>query len=244
MARPVFDEELHQLRIRMVHMSELVKEAIDGSFEAVSQASSTKAYLVAHNDSMIDDMEREIESLCLRLLLREQPVASDLRIVTASLKIITDLERIGDQAAEICRIATTLPDTVGFDEFPALSALAVEAKNQVDKVITAYAHLDLYQVQTCLQRDDAIDALFRDAKRDILKHIIEHRDDGTLSLDVLMIAKYLERIGRHAINMAEWVEYAITGIHKGHAFYEEPTLSMIENDLTHDEAEVVEIPAE
>ncbi len=101
MARPIFDEELHQLRSDVIEMAEFAKEAIEGSFDAVRQASATKAYLVASNDSLIDVKEREIESLCLRLLLCEQPVASDLRSVTAALKMITDIERIGDQAAEI-----------------------------------------------------------------------------------------------------------------------------------------------
>lgn len=221
MARPVFDEELHQLRLGMVHMSELVKEAIEGSFEAVWQGSETKAYLTANNDSLIDDMERKIESLCLRLLLREQPVASDLRIVTASLKIITDLERIGDQASEICRIAINLPEDASFAQFSALAALSAEVKDQVNRVITSYVHLDLYEVQSSIKNGAKVEVLFEEAKRDILHHIVNRLDDGTVALEALMVAKYLERIGGHAVNMAEWAEYAITGVHKGQAFYEE-----------------------
>lgn len=215
MARPIFDEELHQLRSDVIEMAEFAKEAIEGSFDAVRQVSATKAYLVASNDSLIDGKEREIESLCLRLLLREQPVASDLRSVTAALKLITDLERIGDQAAEICEIATTLSEDADLSLFPMLAAMAQADYDQLDSAIQAYVDLDLGKAQSCINGDKEVNALFEEAKRSITRHIIEHEPDETYSLDVLMIAKYLERIGDHAVNIAEWAEYAITGNHKG-----------------------------
>ena len=214
MARPIFDEELHQLRSDVIEMAEFAKEAIEGSFDAVRQVSATKAYLVASNDSLIDGKEREIESLCLRLLLREQPVASDLRSVTAALKLITDLERIGDQAAEICEIATTLSEDADLSLFPMLAAMA-QADYDLDSAIQAYVDLDLGKAQLCIEGDKEVNALFEEAKRNITRHIIEHEPDETYALDVLMIAKYLERIGDHAVNIAEWAEYAITGNHKG-----------------------------
>lgn len=220
-ARPIFDEELARLKSEMVAMGELVKEAIDGSFDAVRQLSPTKAYLVAKNDTLIDEEEKTIESLCLRLLLREQPVASDLRTVTAALKMITDLERIGDQAAEICEIAATLPEGADLSSFKSLPSMAFKACDQVNDVIDAYVELDLDKVRRCMEGDAEIDALFEDTKRDITRHIIEHQSDETYALDALMIAKYLERIGDHVVNIAEWVEYAITGVHKGSAVYEE-----------------------
>ena len=215
MARPIFDEELHQLRSDVIQMAEFAKEAIEGSFDAVRQVSATKAYLVASNDSLIDGKEREIESLCLRLLLREQPVASDLRSVAAALKLITDLERIGDQAAEICEIATTLSEDADLSLFPMLAAMAQADYDQLDSAIQAYVDLDLGKAQSCIDGDKEVNALFEEAKRSITRHIIEHEPDETYSLDVLMIAKYLERIGDHAVNIAEWAEYAITGNHKG-----------------------------
>ncbi len=215
MARPIFDEELHQLRSDVIEMAEFAKEAIEGSFDAVRQVSATKAYLVASNDSLIDGKEREIESLCLRLLLREQPVASDLRSVTAALKLITDLERIGDQAAEICEIATTLSEDADLSLFPMLAAMAQADYDQLDSAIQAYVDLDLGKAQLCIEGDKEVNALFEEAKRNITRHIIEHEPDETYALDVLMIAKYLERIGDHAVNIAEWAEYAITGNHKG-----------------------------
>lgn len=220
-ARPIFDEELHRLKADMVEMGELVKEAIEGSFEAVQQANPTKAYLVASNDTLINDKERTIEALCLQMLLREQPVATDLRTVTASLKMITDLERIGDQAGEICEIAISLPEGADLSSFAALSAMAKKAYDQVNDVVDAYVSLDLKKAQACMAGDEVIDSLFEETKRDITRHIIEHQDDETYVLDVMMIAKYLERIGDHVVNIAEWVEYAITGTHKGTAVYED-----------------------
>ena len=205
MARPIFDEELHQLRSDVIEMAEFAKEAIEGSFDAVRQVSATKAYLVASNDSLIDGKEREIE----------QPVASDLRSVTAALKMITDIERIGDQAAEICEIATMLSEDADLSLFPMLGAMAQADYDQLDSAIQAYVDLDLDKAQSCIEGDKEVNALFEEAKRSITRHIIEHESDETYALDVLMIAKYLERIGDHAVNIAEWAEYAITGNHKG-----------------------------
>lgn len=215
MARPIFDEELQQLRSDLIEMSELAKEAIEGSFDAVRKVSATKAYLVANNDSLIDEKERSIESLCLRLLLKEQPVASDLRAVTAALKMITDLERIGDQASEICEIATTLSPEADLSLFPMLGAMAKADYDLLSDAIGSYISMDAEKAHSCIARDAAIDELFEDAKRSITRHIIEHQPDETYALDILMIAKYLERIGDHAVNVAEWAEYAVTGNHKG-----------------------------
>ena len=215
MARPIFDEELQQLRSDVIEMSELAKEAFEGSFEAVQKASATKAYLVANNDSLIDEKERSIESLCLRLLLREQPVASDLRAVTAALKMITDLERIGDQATEICEIAATLSSEADLSLFPMLAAMAKADYDMLSSAIDAYLSKDDEKARGCIEADESVNALFEDAKRSITRHIIEHEPDETYALDILMIAKYLERIGDHAVNIAEWAEYAVTGNHKG-----------------------------
>lgn len=215
MARPIFDEELHQLRADIIEMAELAKEAIEGSFDAVRKVSATKAYLVASNDSLIDEKERTVEALCLRLLLREQPVASDLRSVTAGLKLITDLERIGDQAAEICEIAATLSEDADLSAFPALATMAKTDYDQLSLAIDAYVSLDLEKAQACQAGDDAVNHQFEEVKRSITRHIIEHKPDETYALDVLIIAKYLERIGDHAVNIAEWAEYAVTGNHKG-----------------------------
>ena len=214
-ARPIFDEELHSLNSQMTEMGELVKEAIEGSFDAVAQTNPQKAIVVAKNDSYINEKEREIERLCLRLLLREQPVATDLRTVTSALKMITDFERIGDQAAEICEIATGLPQGLDLSQFSSLSVMAKKVVDQVNLVVDAYLNLDIEKTQVVVSGDKEINALFDDLKRDITAHIVNHVPDENSALDVLMIGKYLERIGDHVVNIAEWVEYAITGNHKG-----------------------------
>ncbi len=218
-ARPVFDEELKELRLDLSRMGELVKDAIDGSLEAVTQHDIAKAMVVARNDVAINDMERDIEQLCLRLLLCETPVATDLRLVTAALKMITDLERIGDQAGEICEIATTLPKGADLGRFPALSAMAAKAKDQVDAVIDSFTTRDLTKVRECIDGDEVINFLFEEVKDEIVAHIVEHQGDESYVFDVMMIAKYLERVGDHVVNIAEWVEYAITGIHKGNTIH-------------------------
>lgn len=214
-ARPIFDEELHSLNSQMTEMGELVKEAIEGSFDAVAQTNPQKAIAVAKNDSYINEKERDIERLCLRLLLREQPVATDLRTVTSALKMITDFERIGDQAAEICEIATGLPQGLDLSQFSSLSVMAKKVVDQVNLVVDAYLNLDIEKTQVVVSGDKEINALFDDLKRDITTHIVNHMPDENSALDVLMIGKYLERIGDHVVNIAEWVEYAITGNHKG-----------------------------
>ena len=214
-ARPIFDEELHSLNSQMTEMGELVKQAIEGSFDAVAQTNPQKAIAVAKNDSYINEKERDIERLCLRLLLREQPVATDLRTVTSALKMITDFERIGDQAAEICEIATGLPQGLDLSQFSSLSVMAKKAVDQVNLVVDAYLDLDIEKTQVVVSGDKEINALFDDLKRDITTHIINHMPDENSALDVLMIGKYLERIGDHVVNIAEWVEYAIAGNHKG-----------------------------
>lgn len=214
-ARPIFDEELQSLNSQMTEMGELVKEAIEGSFDAVAQTNPQKAIAVAKNDSYINEKERDIERLCLRLLLREQPVATDLRTVTSALKMITDFERIGDQAAEICEIATGLPQGLDLSQFSSLSVMAKKVVDQVNLVVDAYLNLDIEKTQVVVSGDKEINALFDDLKRDITTHIVNHMPDENSALDVLMIGKYLERIGDHVVNIAEWVEYAITGNHKG-----------------------------
>lgn len=214
-ARPIFDEELQSLNSQMTEMGELVKEAIEGSFDAVAQTNPQKAIAVAKNDSYINEKERDIERLCLRLLLREQPVATDLRTVTSALKMITDFERIGDQAAEICEIATGLPQGLDLSQFSSLSVMAKKTVDQVNLVVDAYLNLDIEKTQVVVSGDKEINALFDDLKRDITAHIVNHVPDENSALDVLMIGKYLERIGDHVVNIAEWVEYAITGNHKG-----------------------------
>lgn len=220
MARPIYDEELKQLKRELVEIGILVKKAITGSFEAVSQGKVDQAQQIAANDALVNAKERTIESRCLSLILREQPVAADLRDITAALKIITDLERIGDQAAEICEITESLPHGVDLTNFSSLIDMARNVQQQVSDVVDSYVNLDIEKAKACMNRDKEINMLFDQTKADIVSHIVEHASDESSALEVVMIAKYLERIGDHVVNIAEWVEYAITGVHKGKAIYE------------------------
>ena len=220
MARPIYDEELKQLKRELVEMGILVKKAITGSFEAVSQGKVDQAQQIAANDALVNAKERTIESRCLSLILREQPVAADLRDITAALKIITDLERIGDQAAEICEITESLPHGVDLTNLSSLIDMARNVQQQVSDVVDSYVNLDIEKAKACMNRDKEINMLFDQTKADIVSHIVEHASDESSALEVVMIAKYLERIGDHVVNIAEWVEYAITGVHKGKAIYE------------------------
>ena len=213
-ARPYFDEELSRLKQGMIEMGELVKEAIDGSFEAVRSNNKTKAYLVSENDVLINKKEREIESLCISLLLREQPVATDLRQITAALKMITDMERIGDQAADIADIVKVTSLGVP-DASIRLKDMAKVTASMVTKCIDAYVKQDLKLAREVIDFDDIVDDLFDEVKDEILQGMRKGITTDVQSLDYLMIAKYYERIGDHATNIAEWVVYSINGHHKG-----------------------------
>ena len=161
-------------------------------------------------DGSIDRKERDIEALCMRLLLRQQPVARDLRLISSALKMISDMERIGDQAADISQITVfmqgrSLP-------IPHIEAMARRSAEMVTCAIDSFVRRDLEKARSVYRMDDAVDDLFIEIKQEIVR-LLKNNEDGELCLDYLMIAKYLERIGDHAVNVAEWVDYAITGSH-------------------------------
>ena len=208
-----FDEQLAQLNHEMIEMGALCEEVIALASKALTESDRTLAKKVAPVDSEIDRKERDIESLCLRLLLQQQPVARDLRTISAALKMITDMERIGDQASDICEIAT-----MGHLRSPRpehFASMAQAAISMVHRAIDAYVHKDIELAQQVELSDDIVDALFNDVKADLIAGLRGHPDRTEECLDLLMIAKYLERIGDHAVNIAEWVVYAITGLYKG-----------------------------
>ena len=158
-------------------------------------------------------MEHTIESLCLRLLLQQQPVARDLRQISAALKMITDMERIGDQAADIAEIITFLGGRSG-GECEYISLMAKSAIKMVTESVDAFVKRDLELANTAIRHDDIVDDYFKKVKSSLIKMIADKPDDGEYALDLLMIAKYFERIGDHAVNIAEWVVFSVTGSHK------------------------------
>jgi phosphate transport system protein len=184
---------------------------------AVETGDEQLALKVMDSDSAIDQKERDIESLCLNLLLRQQPVARDLRTISAALKMITDIERIGDQAGDICKVI------LGIERMAAdplvrvrhLLALGAAASSQVSAAIDSFVNRDLERAQQVIRDDDTVDSLFAVVKGELFAWMRSMDEEQGAAIDLLLIAKYFERIGDHAQNIAEWVEYSITGIHKG-----------------------------
>ena len=210
--RTHFDAQLATLNNELILLGSLCENAIAKACQALTEHSKDQALNVYKSDSTIDKKEREIESLCLSLILHQQPIASDLRFISAALKMITDMERIGDQASDIAEIVLNL----NFDEAGDLELIAKMADEVIDMVnhcIDAYIRHDLKLAQEVINHDDVVDEYFYKVKTSLVERIRAHDQDGQTSLDLLMIAKYLERIGDHACNIAQWVIFAITGSH-------------------------------
>ena len=210
-----FDEQLEQLNNHLLEMGALIERSIENATQAMinQDAEAAKASIAA--DHEVDQKEREIESLCLKLLLQQQPVAKDLRLISAALKMITDMERIGDQASDIAGIVSYIAREPYIKELVHLPQMGRNAIAMVRGSLDAYVNKDLDLARKVMGMDDAIDQLFDIVKDELIDHIRSDASAGSQAVDLLMIAKYYERIGDHAQNIAEWVEYALTGKHKG-----------------------------
>ena len=205
-----FDRQLEELNEMLIHMGELCETAIEEATGALEGHDIARAKAVITADSEIDQMEKEIENLCLKLLLQQQPVARDLRRISASLKMITDMERIGDQTADIADIVIATKSTEE-KNLKDINRMAEATVKMVRDSVSAYVQKDLELARRVMVADDEVDDLF-----DLVKFISDHKGSaGDEAIDLIMIAKYLERIGDHATNIAEWVEFSITGIHAG-----------------------------
>ena len=216
--RSKFDEQLALLNRDLTKMGSLCEEALALAAKALANADGQTAAKIAQIDSEIDQMERTIESLCLKLLLQQQPVARDLRQISAALKMITDMERIGDQTSDIAEIIISSKWEKMDENLDKLTAMATGVSKMVRNSVTAYVEKDLELARTVMNDDDEIDDYF-DEIRDQIIQLIREADgrDGRKLFDFIMVTKYLERIGDHATNIAEWVEFAITGVHKDSA---------------------------
>lgn len=212
--RSRFDEQLILLNNKMIEMGAECENIIALSVKALLEGDIAGAKKVKEQGYIIDQMEREIESICLKLLLQQQPVAKDLRGISAALKMITDMERIGDQAEDIAEIITFLGGRTG-EEWHDIRIMAEATIKMVTDSIDAYVMQDLNLARSVLDYDDVVDDAFDRVKQTLIKMISENAADGEYAVDMLMIAKYFERIGDHATNIAEWVEFSVTGIHKG-----------------------------
>ena len=189
----------------------MVEQAIEASFEALEQHDTALAEQVIEGDRLVDDMERKIESRCLSLMLRQQPVARDLRHISTALKAVTDLERIGDHAADIAELALRLEGKEDCGMLKHLPAMAGSVKTMVRDAIHAFIERDTEKADEIGRRDDLIDAFFDKVKREVIELLKRDGDRSGTAVDLLMLAKYLERIGDHAVNVCEWTEFSDTG---------------------------------
>lgn len=195
-------------------MGELCEEAIGKATTALKEGNMEQAEKVRIADEEINQAETDIERLCLRLLLQQQPVARDLRQISAALKMITDMERIGDQASDIAEIIIT-EDKSEAQDIPMIIKMSEAASKMVRDSVNAYVEKDLDLARKVMENDDVVDELFEEVKTTLINFIAENKGlQGVEAIDLIMVAKYLERIADHATNIAEWVEFSITGIHK------------------------------
>ena len=214
--RSRFDEQLTQLNNRLIEMGALVERAIAEAAHALISQDVRAARGVIDGDQSIDEMEKEIESLCLKLILNQQPVARDLRQISTALKMITDLERIGDQASDISELCVYLSSQEYIKKLEHIPQMADITIKMVTDAIDAFVRKDQTLAQAVIDSDDVVDALYVTVKQDLIELV--HRDvkNGEQAFDLIQIAKYYERIGDHAVNLAEWVIFSITGKHKNH----------------------------
>ena len=212
--RNIFDKQLVKLNNELIEMGSLVGKSIETAVTALVNQDVKKAKQAIKSDEEINHQEKEIENLCLKLLLQQQPVAKDLRLISAVLKMITDLERIGDHAADISEITITLADNPYVVDLRGIQKMAKETMEMVIKSIEAFVNKDLEIANEVIKHDDIVDDLFIEIKKEVIKLINEKPEDGEQVADILMIAKYFERIGDHATNIAEWVIFSITGKHE------------------------------
>ena len=208
-----FDTQLNTLHVELIKMGALCEESIAAAMKSILEADATMALRASLTEREIDRKERDIEALCMKLLLQQQPVARDLRAISSALRMISDMERIGDQAADIAEISGFLTDCPLTNRVH-LKEMAVEAVQMVTDSVDAFVKNDLDLAHSVMKHDDLVDGFFRQIKDELIALIVEDSHNGEFCIDLMMIAKYLERIGDHAVNIAEWVEYSITGVRK------------------------------
>jgi len=211
--RNKFEQELELLNNDLVEMGNLIESQIEAAVTALIEQNVELAKRVVEGDREVNSKEKEIEARCLKLLLQQQPVAKDLRLISSALKMVTDMERIGDQASDISEITIRLANDKYFKELVHIPRMAQETIKMVREAIDAFVKRDLDLVMKVIGYDDKVDDLFNIIKDELIEKIREDIEHGEQAIDLLMIAKYFERIGDHSQNIAEWVYFAITGEH-------------------------------
>jgi len=213
--RTRFDEQLSELNDMLIEMGVMIEKAIKNATRAIVDHEKKRAKKAIEMDSEIDQQEKDIEALCLQLLLRQQPVAKDLRLISAAMKMVTDMERIGDQAADISEIARYLIGKENLINLETIPLMAEATSRMVTDAIDAFVKKDLELAQKVIDYDDVVDDLFHRIRNDVISLIQNDSACGEQAVDYIMVAKYFERIGDHATNIAEWVVFSITGKHIG-----------------------------
>jgi len=209
-----FDEQLNRLNNSLIEMGIAVERSIALANQALVEQDVSLAKQAIAADNEIDHMEQDIERLCLKIILQQQPVASDLRLVSSVLKMITDLERIGDHAADISEITLILAKKQYFKELEHIPQMAEATMKMVTESVDAFVKKDLALARKVIADDDRVDSLFSTIKKELVDLIKANADHSDQAIDLIMIAKYFERIGDHATNIAEWVVFSLTGTHK------------------------------
>ena len=210
-----FDKELELLNTELIKMGQLVDSAIRDAVKALLEKDLALAKKAIQFDSEVDEKEKEIEHRCMKLLLQQQPVAADLRLISTALKMITDMERIGDQAQDISEITIRLINEEYIDSLEHIPQMAEATIKMVTEAIDAFVSRDMALAQAVIEYDDVVDNLFIEVKDDLIRLIRQDPANGEQAIDLIMVAKYFERIGDHATNIAEWVVFSITGEHVG-----------------------------
>ena len=211
--RTRFDQQLEKLHVELIKMGSLCEQAITLAASSLEVQEENTLHKVAALESEVDAKEREIEDICMRLLLQQQPVARDLRVISAALKLISDLERIGDQAADISDLTPYIVNSSIASKVQ-IQDMAKATIDMVTKSIDAFVKNDLELAEKVIESDDIVDDLFNKIREELIQEIQGKNNDPRAAIDILMVAKYFERIGDHAVNVAEWVQYSITGVHK------------------------------
>lgn len=212
--RTRFDEQLEQLNNEMISMGSMIEQAIENAVDALIHQDVAKAIRAMEYDESINQKERDIENLCLKLLLQQQPVARDLRVISAALKMVTDMEKIGDNAADISELTILMAKEPYIKKLEHIVKMAKETMIMLIQSLEAYVNKDLEKARNVIEHDDIVDELFLAIKGELIVLIHQNAANGEQAADLLMVAKYFERIGDHATNIAEWVIFSITGHHK------------------------------
>ena len=209
--RKTFDAELQELGAEMIYMAAAAEDVIDAVISSLTSSNPDSAKTAIEMTRHMDQMEREIENRCLRLLLQQQPVARDLRTISAALKMVTDLQRIGNQCANIAEISLLLQKREGGETMEHIRTMSQKAGIMVKRSIFAYANRDVEAARAVVDMDDEVDQLFQTIKGELVDLIVRNRQEADQTIDLIIIAKYLERIADHAVNIAQWAVYCVTG---------------------------------